>query len=164
MSVSEYINKTKSHRSRSSKLPKKTKLVVIRKKTSLLEAMEQMAKYHIHRVFVVDKDKKPIGVISHTDVLDVTFMRLSLSKINKYIFNLYNNYKYIYILLNISYIWFDKHSSFARTHSVFPPFKIGGYRGEHQNKSTIDTQMPPIVRIKNVIKPVFCRAYFWNQT
>ena len=75
MSVSEYINRTKSHRSRSSKLPKKTKLVVIRKKTSLLEAMEQMAKYHIHRVFVVDKDKKPIGVISHTDVLHaiVTF-------------------------------------------------------------------------------------------
>ena len=75
MSVSEYINTSKSHRSRSSKLPKKNKLIVIKKNTSLLEAMEKMAKYHIHRVFVVDKDNKPIGVISHTDVLHaiVTF-------------------------------------------------------------------------------------------
>ena len=32
--------------------------------------MEQMDKYRVHRVFVVDSYLKPIGVISHTDVLN----------------------------------------------------------------------------------------------
>ena len=70
MSVSEYIDTVKTHKNRDKNLPKKDKLITATRKTTLLEVMEQMDKYRVHRVFVVDSYLKPIGVISHTDVLN----------------------------------------------------------------------------------------------
>ena len=70
MSVSEYIDTVKTHKNRDKNLPKKGKLITATRKTTLLEVMEQMDKYRVHRVFVVDSYLKPIGVISHTDVLN----------------------------------------------------------------------------------------------
>ena len=70
MSVSEYIDTVKSSRTRDTNLPKKNKLITATKKTTLFEVMMKMDKYRVHRVFVVDSSAKPIGVISHTDVLN----------------------------------------------------------------------------------------------
>jgi len=70
MSVSEYIDTVKSSRTRDANLPKKNKLITATKKTTLFEVMMKMDKYRVHRVFVVDPSGKPIGIISHTDVLN----------------------------------------------------------------------------------------------
>ena len=42
--------------------------ITIRQETSLLEAVQVMNESHIHRVWVIDDDFKPVGVVSMTDV------------------------------------------------------------------------------------------------
>jgi CBS domain-containing protein len=42
--------------------------ITIRSETTLLEAVQVMAESHIHRVWVIDDDFQPIGVLSLTDV------------------------------------------------------------------------------------------------
>ncbi len=36
---------------------------------TLEQVLQQLVEHHIHRVYVVDDDRKPIGIVSLTDVL-----------------------------------------------------------------------------------------------
>ena len=43
--------------------------VTLSETSTLEEAIEAMASHRLHRVFIVDQNKKPIGVISIQDIL-----------------------------------------------------------------------------------------------
>ena len=43
--------------------------VMVARNTSLVELARRMLDAHIHRVIVADRDKKPVGIVSSTDIL-----------------------------------------------------------------------------------------------
>ena len=51
-------------------------LVTCTASESLLTVMEKLVKAGVHRIFVIDGERKPIGVVTNTDILDTV---LSLS-------------------------------------------------------------------------------------
>ncbi|GFH24882.1 uncharacterized protein HaLaN_22753 [Haematococcus lacustris] len=45
------------------------KLVLAKATTTLSEVMDLLVRYGIHRVYVVNEEEKPIGIVTHTDIL-----------------------------------------------------------------------------------------------
>lgn len=45
--------------------------ICVKKNSTVLDCLIKMNKYHIHRLFVIDDEKKPIGVISLCDLISV---------------------------------------------------------------------------------------------
>ena len=43
--------------------------VTVKPETSILALARMMVDAHIHRVIVVDKERRPIGIVSSTDLL-----------------------------------------------------------------------------------------------
>jgi len=62
--ISEYKKRERSEHD--AKIPE---LTYVTKEDSLYAVIEKMATLHIHRVYVVDGDKKPIRVITQNDVM-----------------------------------------------------------------------------------------------
>jgi len=62
MTVEKYLEETKKY----SKLP-----ITMKAEDSLVEAMRNMHRHHIHRIHVVDIKEHPVGLVSSTDIIRV---------------------------------------------------------------------------------------------
>ena len=69
MSVRDYVHLARGVSKRNPKLPKDGTIILAQKSSTLLSVMKSLHEYGIHRVFVVDAQQKPIGVVSLRDVL-----------------------------------------------------------------------------------------------
>ena len=69
MSVRDYVHLARGVSKRNPKLPKDGTIILAQQSSTLLSVMKSLHEYGIHRVFIVDAQQKPIGVVSLRDVL-----------------------------------------------------------------------------------------------
>jgi CBS domain containing-hemolysin-like protein len=48
-------------------------LVTCSESTPLKEIVKKLASEHVHRIFVVNEDKSPVGVVSQSDIITEVF-------------------------------------------------------------------------------------------